>query len=144
MALHDSAAQFPEQRKRESFYGEYDETAARHIADTGIAPDDAMDIQLLYDALARLPQNQRESVILFEISGLSLEEIKKIQGGSLSGVKSRIARGRRKLATLLDVQETKTECATNQIAIQTTEMTEITHTQIVPLTFAHTGLKNNG
>jgi len=40
-------------------------------------------------------------VILFEISGLSLQEIVEIQGGSLSGVKSRIVRGRERLAVLL-------------------------------------------
>jgi RNA polymerase sigma-70 factor (ECF subfamily) len=56
-------------------------------------------------ALARLPEKQREAVILFEISGFSLAEIREIQGGSLSGVKSRIVRGRDNLANLLRDRE---------------------------------------
>lgn len=43
----------------------------------------------------------KETVILFEISGLSLEEIKKIQGGTISGVKSRLKRGRETLEILM-------------------------------------------
>ncbi|HYM20749.1 MAG TPA: sigma-70 family RNA polymerase sigma factor [Candidatus Kapabacteria bacterium] len=69
------------------------------------APDANADIELLYDALAKLPTEQRDAVVLFEISGLTLEEIRRIQGGSLSGVKSRIARARKKLRELLGVSD---------------------------------------
>jgi len=96
---------FHKLNKRESFLEEYDENAAEKIEDTRIQPDVAMDIRLLYDALARLPESQREAVVMFEISGLTLEEIHSIQGGSLSGVKSRLARGRKKLASLLGVED---------------------------------------
>lgn len=64
-----------------------------------------VDADALDQALARLPEKQREAVILFEISGLSLSEIRDIQGGSLSGVKSRIVRGRERLASLLRDRE---------------------------------------
>ena len=60
------------------------------------------DIQVLYAALDKLPVKQKEAVVLFEISGFSLEEIKNIQGGTLSGAKSRVKRGREKLAILLN------------------------------------------
>ena len=79
----------------------YDQVFAENIHDTGSAPDSGADVELLYAALRRLPEKQREAVVMFEISGLSLEEIRQIQGGSLSGVKSRIARSREKLAKLL-------------------------------------------
>lgn len=75
------------------------------VADPAPGPEDATDLEFLYAALTQLPNTQREAVTLFEISGLSLEEIRAIQGGSLSGVKSRVARGRQKLAMLLGVND---------------------------------------
>jgi RNA polymerase sigma-70 factor (ECF subfamily) len=79
----------------------FDVSLAAEIPDTNPPPDSGADIELLYTTLRRLPHLQREAVVMFEISGLTLEEIRQIQGGSLSGVKSRIARGRQKLAMLL-------------------------------------------
>lgn len=64
----------------------------------------ALEVAELYDALGTLPEKQREAVVLFEVSGISLNEIRDIQGGSLSGVKSRIARGREELARKLGVR----------------------------------------
>lgn len=64
-------------------------------------PDTAADVATLYRGLAMLGAAQREAVHLFEIAGLSIEEIRAIQGGTISGVKSRLARGRRRLAVLL-------------------------------------------
>ena len=66
--------------------------------------ESAVDVQLLYHALQELPEKQREAIILFEISGLSLEEVREIQGGSLSGVKTRLARGREQLARSMGVR----------------------------------------
>jgi RNA polymerase sigma-70 factor (ECF subfamily) len=60
-----------------------------------------LDVTLLYNALNLLPVKQRETVMLFEISELSIEEIRNIQGGSISGVKSRLTRGRERLTELL-------------------------------------------
>jgi DNA-directed RNA polymerase specialized sigma24 family protein len=39
--------------------------------------------------------------VLFEISGFPLEEIRQLQGGTLSGVKSRLKRGREQLRVWL-------------------------------------------
>jgi RNA polymerase sigma-70 factor (ECF subfamily) len=79
----------------------YDAGLALEIRDNNPAPDSGADIELLYAAIRKLPKAQGEAVVMFEISGLSLAEICEIQGGSLSGVKSRIARGRQKLAKSL-------------------------------------------
>lgn len=92
-------------RTRGKLFGEYDQQKAEQLHDTRSQPGASVDVQLLYNALAKLPEKQREAVILFEISGFSLEEIKEMQGGSLSGVKSRIARGKEKLARLLGANE---------------------------------------
>ncbi|NJO68929.1 MAG: hypothetical protein HC830_06245 [Bacteroidetes bacterium] len=59
------------------------------------------DFGIVYTKILQLPQRMAEAIILFHISGLSLEEIRKIQGGSLSGVKLRIKRGREKLLSSL-------------------------------------------
>lgn len=88
-------------QKRERKFEPFDPLLAETLHANGAAPDAGIDIELLYKALEQLPEAMREAVVLFEISGLSLLEIKEIQGGSLSGVKSRIARGREKLADLL-------------------------------------------
>jgi len=69
------------------------------------APDRNFDIDALRIALSKLPEKQREAVVLFEIIGLSVNEIQEIQGGSSSGVKSRIQRGRKELAFLLGVDK---------------------------------------
>jgi DNA-directed RNA polymerase specialized sigma24 family protein len=55
----------------------------------------------LYEALAQLPHEQRESIILFEISGFSIQEITVIQNASESAVKQRLKRGREKLMEIL-------------------------------------------
>jgi RNA polymerase sigma-70 factor (ECF subfamily) len=48
-------------------------------------------------ALAGLPPEQREAVVLFELEGFSIEEIAAMQEVSLSAVKSRLSRGRDRL-----------------------------------------------
>lgn len=48
-------------------------------------------------ALATLPAAQREALVLFELHGLSVEEIARIQGGSPGSVKTRLSRGRERL-----------------------------------------------
>lgn len=59
------------------------------------------DVEILYKALDKLPEKMKTTVIMYEISGLSLEEIREIQGGTLSGVKSRLVRGRTMLKEIL-------------------------------------------
>lgn len=48
-------------------------------------------------ALASLEAEQREAIVLFEMDGYSIEEIADMQHASIPAVKSRLARGRRKL-----------------------------------------------
>ena len=117
--------------RRRRFFGAYDERDAARLHSTTTAPDIAPDIAALHAALEKLPAEQREAVALFELSGLSLEEIREIQGGTLSGVKARVARGRRKLAKLLGVEESaparsrRTESTSNETS---TDQPDSTHT----------------
>jgi RNA polymerase sigma-70 factor (ECF subfamily) len=48
-------------------------------------------------ALSSLKPAEREAVVLFDLEGLSLEEVAGLQQASLSAIKSRLARGRKHL-----------------------------------------------
>ncbi len=75
------------------------------LFDHATPPDVAADIAALYVALEKLPQKQREAVLLYEVIGLSTQEIRDVQGGTLVGVRVRIARARKKLARILGVDD---------------------------------------
>lgn len=60
-----------------------------------------VDVHFLHQALAQLNEEQRECLILFEISGFSIKEIMEIQAASESAVKQRLKRGRENLLELL-------------------------------------------
>lgn len=97
-----AANQYRRSFRRAKFWGLFDSDKAEQIPDGASLPDTRPDVDLLYRALARLPETYREALVLFEINGLTLNEIRDIQGGSLSSIKVRLMRGRRKLAKLLN------------------------------------------
>jgi len=104
--LFTIASRLNQQRsKRSQKFEPISEHHAAVFHTNGTSAEVTLDVDILYKALARLPEKQREAIVLFEISGLSMEEIRGIQGGSLSGVKSRIARGRGELTVLLRDRE---------------------------------------
>lgn len=74
----------------------------------GIAASDStehsMEVQLLHRALAELNEDQREALILFEISGFSIREVAEIQNASESAVKQRLKRGRERLGQILSFE----------------------------------------
>ena len=65
------------------------------------SPEDLVDIKILYEALDKMNEKVRESIILFEIFGLSRAEISKIHSTTIANVKIRLYRGRKQLAKLL-------------------------------------------
>lgn len=71
------------------------------------SPETAADIALLYEAMDKLPSEAREALVLSEISGLSHKEVQELQGGSISSIKVRIFRAKKKLAELLGVEFTE-------------------------------------
>ena len=92
---------FYQRKRRSKFWGFFDEETVREKPSEATPPDVSADVALLHNALAKLPEAQREAVTLFEIAGLSLEEILAVQGGTLSGVKSRVTRGREALKKMM-------------------------------------------
>lgn len=59
------------------------------------------DIDFLYQALSTLKDDQRECLILFEITGFNIKEIAEIQAVSESAVKQRLKRGRERLTQIM-------------------------------------------
>jgi len=78
---------------------------AQHIPDESARADKNEDVHLLYAALTKLPDEQREALVLFEISGFSIAEIADLQNAGISAVKQRLARGRKALMGLLQEKE---------------------------------------
>lgn len=89
------------QARRAKFRGLFDRKKIEALADPNTNPEQAAELRLLKEALNRLPAKQKEALILFEISGFSIKEIQQLQGGSLSAVKARLFRGRKRLSALL-------------------------------------------
>lgn len=66
--------------------------------------DRSAKVALLHRALAELNDEQREALILFEISGFSIREVAEIQSVSEGAVKQRLKRGRIRLAEILNYE----------------------------------------
>jgi RNA polymerase sigma-70 factor (ECF subfamily) len=88
--------------RRGKFHAEFTENEIATLMDTSYHPEHAADLRIIYEHMLSLGGRMAESLILFHISDLSLEDIQKIQGGSLSGVKLRLKRGRNKLLQSLN------------------------------------------
>ncbi len=78
-----------------------DESVLKDYADPDNVYDQQSRVDVLHRALSRLPEQQREAIILFEITGFTMKEIMKIQHCGLSAVKQRLARGRKELARVV-------------------------------------------
>lgn len=79
---------------KKKLFGLFDTEQAEQIIDKSANPDRQYDVEVLYKAMSYLPEKQKQALTLFEISGFSIEEIKKVQGGTISGVKTRLKRAR--------------------------------------------------
>lgn len=88
--------------RRAKFHAEFTEKEIATLMDTSYNPEHAADLRIIYEHMLSLGGKMAESLILFHISDLPLEDIQKIQGGSLSGVKLRLKRGRNKLLNSLN------------------------------------------
>lgn len=83
------------------------------VFDLNASTDSSADVYFLHQALAQLSDEQRESIILFEISGFSIKEIAKIQETSESSVKQRLRRGRIRLKEILTFVALPNEASIN-------------------------------
>ncbi len=96
---------YTEIRKRRR---ENDGMAALAQQDTNIGPSQEWSATLtsLKDALARLPDDQREALVLVGAAGLSYEEAAEVCGCALGTIKSRVNRARAKLLVLMGAEAT--------------------------------------
>src|SRR5690606_2959223 len=94
-------------KRRLKFSASWDEQIMEKLESRVDDPETALDIHYLYKAIEQLPANQREAIVLFEISGFSVKEIAKIQQSSTEAVKTRLSRSRKKLKEMLSDQESK-------------------------------------
>ena len=70
-----------------------------------VAPDNpgkGLELAALRNALDRLPQDQREAIILVGAGGMAYDEAAEIVGCAVGTIKSRVSRARKALAELLD------------------------------------------
>ncbi len=103
------------QVRRNKFRSEYNERDAWLLPGDNPAPDLQPDVELLYEYVAKLPSKQKEAFLLFDLSGFTIEEIKKIQGGTSSGVKTRLRRAREQLRLWLnDPEGSRSEVKTKE------------------------------
>lgn len=91
---------FSQLRKRRREVEDADGEYAESIATPG-SQESQLDMTDLRIALQQLPDDQREAVVLVGASGLSYQEVAEISGVPVGTVKSRVNRGRNKLASLL-------------------------------------------
>ncbi|MGI8775100.1 MAG: RNA polymerase sigma factor [Actinomycetota bacterium] len=64
--------------------------------------DQVIDRMQIGSALAALPEEYRAAVAMHDLGGIPYEEISRLTGAAIGTVKSRISRGRKQLAELLE------------------------------------------
>lgn len=75
---------------------------------------------ILNKALSKISYKERSALLLFELGGFDLEEIKEIQNErSLSAVKSRLSRAREKLRKIIEDEELNISNSKNKSSIIT-------------------------
>ncbi|MCX6352147.1 MAG: RNA polymerase sigma factor [Bacteroidetes bacterium] len=92
---------YKKQLRRRKWWGMFSEDKAIEIPGGYLNPETNADVDFLYKALDKMPIQFREAIVMFELTGLSIKEIAEIQSVTESAVKSRLTRGREKLASLL-------------------------------------------
>ena len=92
---------FLSQMRRARFKGEWDDITAAKILAAPASQDRHIELGDMQRALMHLPQPQREALILVGAGGFAYEEAAEICGCAVGTIKSRVARGRVALETLL-------------------------------------------
>lgn len=87
--------------RKQKYKAALEEKHTERLKAQDVSPETLLDIQLLYKTLDRLPEKQRDALILFEISGFSMKEIAVIQESTEGAIKTKISRGRQRLKKLL-------------------------------------------
>ena len=91
---------YTEGRKKKWEVQDIDGTVAEHLS-TAPSQGDRLDLQDMLVALQQLPEVQREALVLIVLNGISYEEAAVVMQCKLGTVKSRVCRGRERLAQIL-------------------------------------------
>jgi RNA polymerase sigma-70 factor (ECF subfamily) len=92
---------FLSQMRRARFKGEWDDFTASKLLAAPASQDRQVELSDLQRALLQLPQAQREALILVGAGGFAYEEAASICNCAVGTIKSRVARGRAALETIL-------------------------------------------
>lgn len=66
-----------------------------------LSPEEQYDVKILHKAITKLKEKEKEAIVLFSFSGLSIKEIAKIQETSNNNVKIRLYRAKQSLKKIL-------------------------------------------
>jgi RNA polymerase sigma-70 factor (ECF subfamily) len=89
------------QMRRARFKGEWDDLVADRVLAAPASQDRHVELGDMQRALLHLPQPQREALILVGAGGFAYEEAAEICGVAVGTIKSRVARGRVALETIM-------------------------------------------
>ena len=89
------------QMRRARFKGEWDDLVADRVLAAPASQDRHVELGDMQRALLQLPQPQREALILVGAGGFAYEEAAEICGVAVGTIKSRVARGRVALESIL-------------------------------------------
>jgi RNA polymerase sigma-70 factor (ECF subfamily) len=95
---------FSERRKRKREVEDADGSYAANLATPPEQPGH-MDMQDFLSALSRLPDDQREALVLIGAAGFSYEEAAEISNCAVGTIKSRVNRARNRLVEALGLNE---------------------------------------
>jgi RNA polymerase sigma-70 factor (ECF subfamily) len=90
------------QRRRARFKGDWDETLATNLLAAPAEQDREIELADVQRALLQLPPPQREALMLVGAGGFSYEEAAEICRCAVGTIKSRVARGRAALETMIE------------------------------------------
>jgi len=93
---------FLSQMRRSRFKGEWDDLVADRLLAAPAGQDKQVELADLQRALMQLPQAQREALILVGAGGFAYEEAAEICDVAVGTIKSRVARARGALETILE------------------------------------------
>ena len=105
-----------EYRKRRR---EVEDADGKYAATLSVAPDQMphLDFEDLQKALARLPHDQREALLLVGASGFSYEQAAEICGCAVGTIKSRVNRARNRLAELMHLTDMEEDLGPDRVTL---------------------------
>ncbi|CAN7578895.1 sigma-70 family RNA polymerase sigma factor [Phenylobacterium sp. LjRoot164] len=94
--------QFYSDKRRSWRSSQLDPEVAERTLEAASNPMASLELDEVRRALACLPEDQREALILIGAGGLSYEEVSEICGCAIGTIKSRVSRARDRLAAIIE------------------------------------------